>query len=58
MQKIILLPKMTLKEHFFVSRLVVFNDAFALVKEDSDFVASNDSPFDGDESSDIDVIGR
>ena len=39
MQKIILLPKTTLKEHFFVSRLVVFNETFASVKEDDDFVA-------------------
>ena len=29
MQKIILLPKLTTKEHFFVSRLVVFNVTFA-----------------------------
>lgn len=38
MQKVILLPKMTIKEHFFVSRLVVFNETFASVKEDGDFV--------------------
>ena len=37
-QKVILLPKMTPKEHFFVSRLVVFNETFASVKEDGDFV--------------------
>ena len=37
-RKIILLPKMALKEHFFVSRLVVFNETFASVKEDDDFV--------------------
>jgi len=29
MQRVILLPKMTIKEHFFVSRLVVFNETFA-----------------------------
>ncbi|XP_038074870.1 uncharacterized protein LOC119742772 [Patiria miniata] len=29
---------MTIKEHFFVSRLVVFNETFASVKEDGDFV--------------------
>ena len=38
MQKIILLPKMTLKEHFFVNRLVIFNETFASVKKNSDFV--------------------
>jgi len=31
MQKVILLPKMTIKEHFFVSRLVVFNETFASI---------------------------
>ena len=35
--QIIFLPKMTLKEHFFVSRLVVFDEIFASVK-DGDFV--------------------
>ena len=34
MQKIVLFPKITLKELFFVSRLVVFNETFASVKED------------------------
>ena len=34
MQKIILLPKMTSKEHFFVSRLVVFNQTFASLNEE------------------------
>ena len=29
---------MALEEHFFVSRLVVFNEAFASVKENGDFV--------------------
>ena len=29
MQKVILLPKLTTKQHFFVSRLVVFNETFA-----------------------------
>ena len=38
MQKIILLPKMTTKEHFFVSRLVVFNQTFASLQEHGDFV--------------------
>lgn len=38
MQKIILLPKMETKEHFFVSRLVVFNETFASVKQDVDYV--------------------
>ena len=38
MQKIILLPKLTTKEHFFVSRLVVFNETFASLKGDADFV--------------------
>ena len=38
MQKIILFSKMTLKEHFFVSKLVVFNETFPAVKEDNDFV--------------------
>lgn len=31
MQKIILLPKLSTKEHFFVSRLIVFNETFASV---------------------------
>ena len=39
MQKIIFLRKMTPKEHFFVSKLVVFNETIASVKEDNDFVA-------------------
>jgi len=34
MQKVILLPKMTIKEHFFVSRLVVFNETFASLTSD------------------------
>ena len=29
MQKVLLLPKMTTKNHFFVSRLVIFNETFA-----------------------------
>ena len=37
MQKVILLPKMTTKEHFFVSRLVVFNETFASMNEEVDF---------------------
>ena len=38
MQKIILLSKATLKKHFFVSRLVVFNETFASLKKDDGFV--------------------
>ena len=38
MQKVILLPKMTTKEHFFVSRLVVFNETFASMQNDGDYV--------------------
>ena len=34
----LLLPKLTTKEHFFVSRLVVFNETFASLKGDADFV--------------------
>lgn len=34
MQKIILLPKLTVKQHFFVSRLVVFNETFACLNAD------------------------
>lgn len=37
MQKIILLPKMEIKEHFFISRLVVFNETFASVRGDCDY---------------------
>ena len=37
MQKVILLPKMTTKEHFFVSRLVFFNQTFASLQKDGDF---------------------
>ena len=38
MQKVLLLPKMTTKKHFFVSRLVIFNETFASMKGDtSDF---------------------
>ena len=29
MQRVILLPKLTIKEHVFVSRLVTFNETFA-----------------------------
>ena len=38
MQKVILLPKLTLKEHFFVSRLVVFNETFAALTEEPDLL--------------------
>lgn len=38
MQKVILLPKMTIKEHFFVSRLVVFNETFAGISDQQDYV--------------------
>jgi hypothetical protein len=38
MQKVILLPKMTIKEHFFVSRLVVFNETFASISDQRDYV--------------------
>ncbi|ESP02099.1 hypothetical protein LOTGIDRAFT_157248 [Lottia gigantea] len=38
MQKVILLPKLTTKEHFFISRLVVFNETFASLDGDTDFV--------------------
>ena len=37
LQKVILLPKMTTKEHLFVSRLVVFNETFASMNEEVDF---------------------
>ena len=36
--QIILLSKMTLKKHFFVSRLIFFNETFASVNEDGDFL--------------------
>jgi hypothetical protein len=36
MQKVILLPKLTFKQHFFVSRLVVFNETFACLNEGQD----------------------
>ena len=38
MQKVILLSKMTTKEHFFISRLVVFNETFANVNGTNDMV--------------------
>ena len=38
MQKVILLPKMTLKEHFIVSRLVTFNETFASLNNTTDYV--------------------
>ena len=38
-QKIVLSPKLTTKEHFFVSRLVVFNEIFARLSGGSDFLA-------------------
>ena len=38
MQKVILLPKMTLKEHFFISRLVVFNETFACLTPGKDIL--------------------
>ncbi|CAH1996809.1 unnamed protein product [Acanthoscelides obtectus] len=34
MQKVLLLPKMSTKESFFVSRLVVFNETFASLHKD------------------------
>ena len=33
MQKVILLPKLSIKEHYFVSRLVVFNETFACLSK-------------------------
>ena len=36
MQKIILLPKLTSKQHFFVSRLVTFNETFACINDPSE----------------------
>jgi len=36
MQKIILLPKLTTKEHFFVSRLVTFNETFACLNNENE----------------------
>ena len=36
MQKVIMLPKMSIKEHFFVSRLTVFNETFASLSEKDD----------------------
>lgn len=36
MQKVIMLPKMNIKEHFFVSRLTVFNETFASLSEKDD----------------------
>ena len=38
MQKIILLPKLTTKQHFFVSRLVIFNETFASLDGKNDMV--------------------
>ena len=38
MQKVILLPKLTTKEHFFTSRLVVFNETFARLDGKQDLV--------------------
>ena len=38
MQKIILLPKLTIKQHFFVSRLVIFNETFASMDGKNDMV--------------------
>ena len=32
-QKVILLPKLSIKEHYFVSRLVVFNETFACLNK-------------------------
>ena len=34
MQKIILLPKLTTKQHFFISRLVTFNETFACLNDE------------------------
>ena len=36
MQKVLMLPKMSIKEHFFVSRLMVFNETFASISEKDD----------------------
>jgi len=38
MQKVILLPKLTSKEHIFVSRLVVFNETFASLDGHADLL--------------------
>ncbi|MES9882743.1 MAG: hypothetical protein ABW185_17895 [Sedimenticola sp.] len=38
MQRVLLLPKMTTKEHLFVSRLVVFNETFASLTGSEDYV--------------------
>ena len=37
MQRVILLPKLPSKEHFFVSRLVVFNETFAALSDSPDY---------------------
>ena len=36
--QIIVISKVILKEHFFVSRLVAFNETFASIKEVGDFI--------------------
>ena len=37
MQRVILLPKLPTKEHFFISRLVVFNETFADLSNSQDY---------------------
>ena len=36
MQKVFLIPKMRLKEHFFISRMTVFNETFASLNGSDD----------------------
>ena len=38
MQKILLRPKMTIKEHFYVSRLVIFNETFSSLNKDGHYI--------------------
>ena len=53
MQKIIMLPKMNVKEHFFVSRLAVFNETFASLSNDDDLCVLWHEGLSGRDASDV-----
>ena len=53
MQKVIMLPKMNIKEHFFVSRLTVFNETFASLSGDEDMCVLWHEALSGRDASDV-----
>lgn len=53
MQKVLLLPKMNIKEHFFISRLTVFNETFASMSSKQDLCVMWHEALSGRDASDV-----